>query len=69
MIESASGDQIFEYKFPEFLNNNNEIISSSDDFEVLQVLGSGYFGNVLKVKSKKIWKYMQLKEWIWRELV
>ena len=53
MIESASGDQIFEYKFPEFLNNNNDIINSSNDFEVLQVLGSGTFGNVLKVKSKK----------------
>jgi serine/threonine protein kinase len=53
LIESIKGEQIFEYKFPEFLNENNEIGNTADDFEVLQVLGNGAFGNVLKVKSKK----------------
>ena len=53
LIESIRGEQIFEYKFPEFLNENNEIGTTADDFEVLQVLGNGAFGNVLKVKSKK----------------
>ncbi len=52
-IESIRGEQIFEYKFPDFLNKNNKIGNSADDFEVLQVLGSGTFGKVLKVKSKK----------------
>ena len=53
LIESIRGEQIFEYKFPDFLDDNNKIGNSADDFEVLQVLGSGAFGNVLKVKSKK----------------
>ena len=53
LIESIKGDQIFEYKFPDFLNESNKIGNSADDFEVLQVLGSGAYGNVLKVKSKK----------------
>jgi len=53
LIESIRGEQIFEYKFPDFFNENREIGHSADDFEVLQVLGSGAFGNVLKVKSKK----------------
>ena len=54
LIESIRGEQIFEYKFPEFLNENNKIGGyKADDFEVLQVLGNGTFGNVLKVKSKK----------------
>ena len=52
-IDSIRGEQIFEYKFPDFLNKNNKIGNSADDFEVLQVLGSGTFGKVLKVKSKK----------------
>ena len=53
LIESKRGEQIFEYKFPDFFNENNQIGDSADDFEVLQVLGNGTFGNVLKVKSKK----------------
>ena len=53
MIDSANGENIFEYKFPEFINDNNEIGDCSDDFEVLQVLNRGTFGKVLKVKSKK----------------
>ena len=52
MIEQKNGEQIFEYKFPEFLNDNNEIATSSDDYEILQVLGAGGFSSVLKVKSK-----------------
>ena len=53
LIESIRGEQIFEYKFPDFLDDSNKIGDSANDFEVLQVLGSGAFGNVLKVKSKK----------------
>ena len=53
LIESIRGEQIFEYKFPDFLNENKKIGNSENDFEVLQVLGGGSFGNVLKVKSKK----------------
>ena len=53
LIESVRGEQIFEYKFPDFLDDSNKIGNTADDFEVLQVLGSGAFGNVLKVKSKK----------------
>ena len=52
MIQQKNGEQIFEYKFPEFLNDNNEIATSSDDYEILQVLGAGAFSSVLKVKSK-----------------
>ena len=53
MIESITGEQIFEYKFPDFLEDNHNFGNSADDFEVLQVLGNGTFGKVLKVKSKK----------------
>ena len=35
------------------MDDSNKIGNTADDFEVLQVLGSGAFGNVLKVKSKK----------------
>jgi len=52
MIEQKNGEQVFEYKFPEFLNDNNEISTKSDDYEILQVLGAGAFSCVLKVKSK-----------------
>ena len=52
MIEQKNGEQVFEYKFPEFLNDNNEISSNSNDYEILQVLGAGAFSCVLKVKSK-----------------
>ena len=52
MIEQKNGEKVFEYKFPEFISDNNEIASKSDDYEVLQVLGSGNFSCVLKVKSK-----------------
>jgi len=52
MIEQKNGEKVFEYKFPEFLNDNNEISTKSDDYEILQVLGAGAFSCVLKVKSK-----------------
>ena len=52
MIEQKNGEKVFEYKFPEFISDNNEIANNSDDYEVLQVLGSGSFSCVLKVKSK-----------------
>ena len=52
MIQQKNGEQIFEYKFPEFLNDNNEIATSSDDYEILQVLGVWAFSSILKVKSK-----------------
>ena len=52
MIEQKNGEQVFEYKFPEFISDNNEISKNSNDYEILQVLGSGNFSCVLKVKSK-----------------
>ena len=52
MIEQKNGEQVFEYKFPEFISDNNEITQNSNDYEILQVLGSGAFSCVLKVKSK-----------------
>ena len=52
MIEQKNGEQVFEYKFPEFITDNNEVTANSNDYEVLQVLGSGAFSCVLKVKSK-----------------
>ena len=44
LIESIRGEQIFEYKFPDFLDDSNKIGNTADDFEVLQVLGNGAFG-------------------------
>ena len=53
MIEQKNGQQVFEYKFPDFLTDNNgEDSANSNDYEILQVLGSGAFSCVLKVKSK-----------------
>ena len=53
MIEQKNGQQVFEYKFPDFLaDNNGEDSTNSNDYEILQVLGSGAFSCVLKVKSK-----------------
>ncbi len=52
MIEQKNGEQIFEYQFPGFINENNYFGDKPDDYEVLQVLGEGGFGQVLKVKSK-----------------
>ena len=52
MIEQKNGEKVFEYKFPAFITDNIEITNNSNDYEVLQVLGSGNFSCVLKVKSK-----------------
>jgi serine/threonine protein kinase len=62
LVESIRGEQIFEYRFPEFLNENNDVGDKADDFEVLQVLGQGAFGNVLKVKSKKTLEIYAMKK-------
>ena len=39
-------------------NNNQEIGDALKDFEILNFLGKGGFGEVYKVSSKKIIKYM-----------
>ena len=46
-------ESLIEYKLPDFINENKEIGDNPDDFEILQVLGSGAFSQVLKVRSKK----------------
>ena len=53
IIEQNNEEPLMGYKFPDFINKDNDIGSKSDDFEVLQVLGHGSFSQVLKVKSKK----------------
>ena len=53
IIEQNNEEPLMGYKFPDFINKDNDIGSKSDDFEVLQVLGHGGFSQVLKVKSKK----------------
>ena len=53
IIEQNNEEPLMEYKFPDFINKDNDMGSKSDDFEVLQVLGHGTFSQVLKVKSKK----------------
>ena len=52
MIELKNGDQIFEYKFEGFISDSNSFGNKPEDYEVLQVLGEGGFGQVLKVKTK-----------------
>ena len=52
MISKKNGEQIFEYKFPGFIKENNFVGNTPDDFEVLQDIGGGGFSKVLKVKSK-----------------
>ena len=53
IIQKDNEEPLMEYKFPDFINKDNDMGSKSDDFEVLQVLGHGSFSQVLKVKSKK----------------
>ena len=53
IIEGNNEESLIEYKFPDFINKDNDMGNKSDDFEILQVLGRGTFSQVLKVKSKK----------------
>ena len=53
IIEQNHGESLIEYKLPDFINESKEIGDNPDDFEILQVLGSGSFSQVLKVRSKK----------------
>ena len=53
MIEKNNDEMLIEYKLPNFINEGNPNVGgSSDDYEILQVLGGGGFSKVLKVKSK-----------------
>ena len=52
MIQKKKGETIFEYKFPGFIQENNFVGDSPDDFDILQFIGGGGFSRVLKVKSK-----------------
>jgi len=47
-----NGNQVFEYRIPELLDNNVEMSTKSDDYEILQVLKSTFSSVILKVKSK-----------------
>ena len=52
IIESNNNDQLFVYKIPEYINESKEEIGNKEeDFEILQVIGSGSFSQVFKVKS------------------
>ena len=54
IIESNNKEQLFIYKIPDFINENKEEIGNKEeDFEILQVIGSGAFSQVFKVKSYK----------------
>ena len=46
----------------DLINKNNDIGTNPDDFEILQVLGAGNFGQVLKVLSKKNSKIYAMKK-------
>ena len=61
MIELKNGDQIFEYKFPGFITENNALGEHPEDYEILQVLGGGSFSKVLKVKSKNTLEIYAMK--------
>jgi len=53
MSISQRNQIILLYKLPShFINNNQNIGSKLDDFEILQIMGKGTFGFVAKVKSK-----------------
>ena len=58
MIKQKNGNQVFEYKIPELLDNNGEMSTKSDDYEILQVLTSTFSSVILKVKSKINNKYI-----------
>ena len=50
--EQLKDAQIFEYQIPGFINEGHKMGNSSNDYEILQVIGGGGFSRVLKVKSK-----------------
>ena len=52
VIDKKNGEQLIEYKLPNFNENQFNIGNNPEDFEILQVLGHGSFSQVLKVKSK-----------------
>ena len=53
MIRLKNGEPLIEYEIPNFIKKNNEVGDSSENFEIMQLLGKGGFSEVLKVKSKK----------------
>ena len=61
-IEQKNGEQLIEYKLPNFNDDKNNFGSNPDDFEILQVLGHGSFSQVLKVKSKTNFGIYALKK-------
>ena len=61
-IEQKNGEQLIEYKLPNFNENKNNFGSNPEDFEILQVLGHGSFSQVLKVKSKNDFGIYALKK-------
>ena len=69
MIELKNGDEIFEYKFPGFINEINVLDEDPEDYEILQVLGGGAFSKVLKVKSKKTLDIYAMKRVDWGHFV
>ncbi len=52
MIRLKNGEPLIEYEIPNFIKKNNEVGDSSENFEIMQLLGKGGFSEVLKVKSK-----------------
>ena len=50
IIDGNNEESLIEYKFPDFINKDNDMGNKPDDFEILQVLGKGTFSQVLKVK-------------------
>ena len=52
-IINIENKEILAYKIPSFYNNENNLIGNKlEDFEILQIMGEGSFGNIAKVKSK-----------------
>ena len=59
----ANHREIFGHKIPQNLLNGNEKAGNKlDDFEILQKLGEGSFGKIIKVKSKLNSKIYAIKQ-------